>query len=157
AGWSRAPARDACASACSCPSLPALPMAWLPAGTPEVPPPPPPAPAWPLPASRRLVLRAASGHPKPTPASRDLARADPDENPAPSSGHPTASGEAISARSSQTQSCAARPIPVSPGQYHKPCGPVRPILLTRSQPDDCGSRIDLTAPGNENLNVSYTQ
>src|SRR6516162_7642058 len=96
------------------------------------------------------------GHPRPTATSRDSSRADPNENPTASSGHPTASGEAISARSSQA-SPAARPPGYFPGQSGQPSGPAPLASLASGQPDDCGSRIDLTLPGNENLHVSHTQ
>jgi len=62
------------------------------------------------------------GHPRPTATSRDSSRARPDEGPAASSGHPTASGEAITA--------------LLPGQSHRRQatrllpGSVRPTLRT---------------------------
>src|SRR5262245_55662473 len=169
---SRSPARDACPRTCSCPALLALPSPWPPSPWPPSPWPPSPCPPspWPPTAAPRPLLApsrlaaagrpgpcAARGQPSPTAASRDSSLAARSENPAALTGHPRASGEAISARSSQARPAAARPIPVFPGQPRQPAGPVRPTSPTGRQPDDCGSRIDLTAPGEENLRVSHAQ
>jgi hypothetical protein len=79
------------------------------------------------------------GQPRPSATSRDSSRADVRENPVDSSGHPTPSWEAITAL-----------LFVPPGRPPPPS-------WTGGQPDHCGSRIDLTAPGEENLHVLHTQ
>jgi hypothetical protein len=129
----------------------------------------------------RPVTGLCDGQPSPTVVSLDSSRAAPSEKPAGSSGHPRPSGEAISALL-PGQSCAVpKPVPLcspAPGPAEgqpgpgPPAGPApspahqgqfrsdRPIpppSLVLGQPDHCCSRIDLTAPDDQNLRVPQTQ
>src|SRR5262252_9492870 len=160
-----------------CPSSPALPTfrAGPAASCPG------PAAAGPAPATDHAVLGRRDGQPSPTVISLDSSRAAPSEKLAGPSGHPTPSGEAISALL-PGQSCAVpNPMPLrspAPGPAEgqpgpgPPAGPAprpthqgqfrsgRPIpppSLVRGQPDHCCSRIDLTAPDDQNLRVPQTQ
>src|SRR5579871_2946233 len=132
------------------------------------------------PGKGRSVADPWDGQPSPDVMSRDSSRTAPSENLAGSSGHPTPSGEATSALL-PGQSCAvsqagtaaqsapgpaegqARSWPChrpAPGPAHqgqvRSGRPISPPSLARSQPDHCCSRIDHTAPDDQNFRVLQT-